>query len=96
MIELDNDKRREDAKKEKKERDAEVRQAFQGQRLFALGEHSDLAAGNGLAPGDQQYQVTNTETGEVFLIFNRRVIEKRSLTADIRSQLAAHARGKTG
>jgi hypothetical protein len=86
MIEIDVDKRRQAAEKEEKGRDAEVRAVFRGQSRFTLGERSDLPAGDGLAPGDQQYQVIDSETGRVFLIFDRRVIEKSALAADIRRQ----------
>jgi len=87
IFELDNNKRREDENREIRERHAEVQGVFQDQRLFALGPRSDLAAGNGLSPGDQQYTVTHTETGKVSLIFDRRAIGKKSLAADIRRQL---------
>jgi hypothetical protein len=87
MIELDCDKRREAAIREETARDAEVRGVFRGQSRFALGGRSNLAAGGGLAPFDQQYMVTDSETGKAFLVFDRRVIWKGSLAADIRRQL---------
>jgi hypothetical protein len=61
MIELDNDKRREAANKEEAERDLEVRGVFRAQSRFVLGGRSNIAAGNGLSPGDQQYVVTDSE-----------------------------------
>jgi hypothetical protein len=87
MIELDNDKRRKAAVKEEEERDLEVRGVFRGQIGFALGGRSNLAAGGGLSPGDQQYVVTDSETGRMFLIFDRRVVGKKSLATDVRRQL---------
>ena len=90
-FELDNDKRREAANKEEAERNSEVRGVFRGQSRFILGGRSDIAAGNGLSPGDQQYVVTDSETGRQFLILDRRAVGKKSLAADIRRQLEGEA-----
>ena len=87
MIELNNERRRAAEEKEVKARDLEVRGVFENQSRFGLGERSDIAAGNGLAPGDQQYLVTDRVTGEVFLIIDHRTIAKTALAVDIRRQL---------
>jgi hypothetical protein len=75
------------------ERHAEVLKASREQTRFVFGERSDLAPGGPLSPGDQQYSVTDTETGTVFLIFDHRSVSTKSLTENIRQQLKCAALG---
>jgi len=90
MIELNNNRRRDVETREVAERDAEVRKVFKGQTRFVLGQRSDIAAGNGLWPGDQQYVVIDSEADNEFFIFDRRrSVAKSNLGADVQRHLDA-------
>jgi hypothetical protein len=82
MIETDLNKRKEAAEKEDNEREAIVRGVFHGQTRLVPGEGRGMAASI-----DQRYSVTDTATGRVFLVYDRRPIPKAELPADIRRQM---------